>query len=245
MKERNVRHALDLTGAEQDELARLRLPATDRKLAPKFGIWLRTWYGPGSDAAFASLHESLRYNEPTLVLDDASLYNFGEEWERIFERMPQLVHTYFSAQKYSEKKQKALKEALEMEEDGRVADPDFGYDPDEDAIPWEEHSANYQWACITGYVLIIDKTTLSSGDGPEDKSEDSGTILVMWYDDRGRGVRSGRERPDQVVDYAGLLMESFVRDHPIWTNASVGEDYEREAVVGTAEDTLRAPYVVV
>lgn len=237
LQERQAHRALELTGAEQEELARLRVPPTDRELAPEYGIWLRTCYSPESDAAFALLESDLTRFEPALVLDDASQYNFGEDWQRIFQRMPQLVHNGVSAQTYSENKQAALQEALDGEEEDRAQAAESGYDPDEDATPWGDLSEEYQWTCVTGYLLIVDEATLSSGDGPEYGSLDFGTILAVWYDDRGREVRWTREQLGNVVQKSGLLMEPFIHQHAVWMNGSVGEDYERDAVLGTAYDT--------
>ena len=62
-------------------------------------IWLRTHYGDGSDAKFAewrAMDEDYdpQYDEKVVlwtVLDDAAVFNFGDEWWRVFDVLPELA----------------------------------------------------------------------------------------------------------------------------------------------------------
>lgn len=104
--QRQVLHAADVPRNERELLASLRKPAVERLQAPMDGIWLRTCYRAGSDGTFSALLQSANVNElsQSLVLNDASLYDFGHDgWQRIFARMPQLVESRSTAQNYKEK----------------------------------------------------------------------------------------------------------------------------------------------
>lgn len=101
-----MKYASGLTDDERETLDRLRQPVVERASQPSDGIWLRTCYGSGPEATFSALKQShLDRLCHAVVLDDASLYDFGPgEWQRIFCRMPQLLDgERSSAQDYKEK----------------------------------------------------------------------------------------------------------------------------------------------
>ena len=62
-------------------------------------IWLRTHYGDGSDAKFAEWRDidenfDPDYDEEVILwtmLDDAAVFNFGDEWWRVFDVLPELA----------------------------------------------------------------------------------------------------------------------------------------------------------
>ncbi len=62
-------------------------------------IWLRTHYGDGSDAKFAEWRDvdedyDPQYDEKVVlwtVLDDTAVFNFGDEWWRVFDVLPELA----------------------------------------------------------------------------------------------------------------------------------------------------------
>ncbi|KAK4107008.1 hypothetical protein N656DRAFT_793462 [Canariomyces notabilis] len=89
LSERLVRHpihdpsllCLDLSQAEQDILALTR-PYNERK--PNGDVWLRTYYGPGSDEAFTAILASV--DAPDCPLSDAARYDYGDDWQRMMLR---------------------------------------------------------------------------------------------------------------------------------------------------------------
>ncbi len=62
-------------------------------------VWLRTHYGDGSDAQFAEWRDTDRDFDPDCdeevvlwtVLDDAAVFDFGDEWWRVFDVLPELA----------------------------------------------------------------------------------------------------------------------------------------------------------
>lgn len=55
-------------------------------------LWLRTCYEPSLAEAYKEMtqHIQIYPNEPSPILNDENLYNFNEDWSKIFLRMPQL-----------------------------------------------------------------------------------------------------------------------------------------------------------
>lgn len=232
LQQRRIISAADLSEQDRETLARLRQPPAERVLTPGGGIWLRTCYQAGSNAAFAALVQSADLPELPpgfqIIFDDASLYDFGPDgWQRIFTRMPQMLEReFFTAQDYERKKQQALEAAMDAEAEDRKQAEEDGYDPDEDATPWQDLYEGYHWAVAIGNLYIIDEKALASA-GP-----DAGKLLVAWFDDCGRVVRSARQTAAEASDTMGLIESGYVRDHAVWTNADPGEEYEWDAPLG-------------
>ena len=193
------------------------------------GVWLRTFYGPGSDAAFASLMDS-RFELPgdnQTILDKAALYDYGSSWHRIFNRLPQLLdRCQLSAEEFQENMEEAKKEAVQAEIDDREIAEESGYDPDEDGEPWPVLYECYQWAATFGFLFIVDEKTLSPS------SPHSGKVRVVWFDERGRVVRHRRETSYDPSQTMAGWRDCFVREHPVWANADVGNDYAWGASLG-------------
>ena len=49
-----------------------------------------------------------------------------------------------------------------------------------------------------GHIYIVDEKTLAS-EGP-----DAGTVLIIWYDECGRAIRSYREKAMHAAEIANL-----------------------------------------
>lgn len=62
-------------------------------------VWLRTYYGEDSDAAFEGWREThegsdLAFNEattPWCVLDDAAVFDLGDGWDGVLDVLPELA----------------------------------------------------------------------------------------------------------------------------------------------------------
>jgi hypothetical protein len=209
----------DLTDHEKELLIRIRQPVYERMYMPDNGLLLRTCYDntlAGSDANFHGIISTANTAlAKSLVLNDASLYDFGSNWERVSTRMPQLLERRFvSAQAYRQRVQQALGDARKRDEEerqnrGTLTPPSILYN-------------GYHWAAQIGSLFVIDERTVSFT-GP-----DAGKILVVWFDDRGREVRSRRQDPIMASGTLGLIYGGYVRDHDVWIRAQVGRDYVLE-----------------
>lgn len=80
-----------LPEADQAVLSRVRTPG-ERQAGGM--TWLQTYYGDGSDAAFAAILTA-RPDSPELsMFQNADHYDYGTEWERVFMRMPEILDPY-------------------------------------------------------------------------------------------------------------------------------------------------------
>jgi hypothetical protein len=201
---------------------------------PGGGIWLRTCYrdreGSGTDAAFAALIQSAQL--PTvpgyrLVFDDSALYDYGPGgWQRIFTRMPQMLERSYTPETYDWKKKEALEEALEADAEEEAELEEEGYSRSEDGTPWMERYSRLHYVTAIGTLYIIDEEALST------QPPKKGRLLVVWYDDCGRVVRWNRQTAAEASDTMGLIESGYVNEHPVWTQAEPGEDYDWDAPLG-------------
>lgn len=172
-------------------------------------IWLRTCYQPGSDILHEQLLSSLPYSidEATdgegeeCLLDDQNLYDYGDDWTRIFRRLPELVkgdHTPFNDQpKIIRDAQINAVRAFEKE---KLKEPDSSF---------------VHIMCASSHLFIKDAEALRTG-----------SLLVVWLDDCGRVVRQGRCPADELTDISALETKGAVYDcFEPWMTGEIGEAY--------------------
>lgn len=152
------------------------------------------------------------------------MYNFGDNWENIFLRTPQLLRNTCLAEEHEEYVAEALQEGIEAEN----FDEEQGYDS-EDAMPWMTFYSEYLWRLSAGRIYIADAKTLAS------KGRNAGKILVVWYDECGRGIRCYRQKLDEAVEETGCF-SYLLKDHACWENAEICESYEEGAPLGPPYD---------
>ncbi|KAL4972145.1 hypothetical protein BDW66DRAFT_163118 [Aspergillus desertorum] len=92
LRVRRGAYASRLLPEERQLLDRVRQP-TERFTHSHLVSWLRTAYEPSSEPAFSALATALetKFGDRDMLLDDPILYNFGDDWQRIFLRAPQLL----------------------------------------------------------------------------------------------------------------------------------------------------------
>lgn len=188
--------------------------------------WLRTCYQPSTDAAFSEIEACLNAKGDYSIFNDASLYDFGSNWEKIFLRMPQLLESYQSAEEYEESAKKAIEVGIEAEaEDAEQCEAD-GYDPEEDGLPWPCFFGDYHMARIMGRIYIVDAKTLAS------EGRHAGKVLAVWYDECGRVIRSYRHKDVDDAACYGYLDDCYLTEHGCWANAKIGKEYQWGAPFG-------------
>lgn len=207
-------------------LNRIRLPAERLPVTDFNPYWLRTYYGHESEEAWNKIQRELEFNfgTPPPIYNDPALYNFGDNWEMIFLRTPQLLRNTCPAEEHEEFVDEALQEGIEAEklEEDQECDS-------EDEMPWMTFYSEYLWRLSAGRIYIADAKTLAS------KGRNAGKILVVWYDVCGRGIRYYRQELDQAVEESGLF-DYILRDRSCWENAEICESYEEGAPLGPPYD---------
>lgn len=144
-------------------------------------------------------------------MNDASLYDYGADWQKIFLRMPQLLECLGSADEYEELVQAKI-------EEGNAAN---AVDP---AVPFTHHYADYHMALTIGCIHIFDAEAFAS-------EHHALRPLVVWYDECGRIVRFSRETFNFLMEPApcpGLDLA----DDDSWIFAKIGEFYRCGAPLG-------------
>jgi hypothetical protein len=150
-----------------------------------------------------------------MLLDDPILYNFGDDWQCIFLRAPQLLEVRQSAEEYRED----LEEALHPEDESDVSDND------DDRSEGDFDYTPYHWAMVIGRIHIIDQTTLAAG-GP-----DAGKVLIIFHDACGRVIRSYRETVNNAANITSV--DSYLlEENPCWASGETGPDYRWGAPLG-------------
>lgn len=159
------------------------------------------------------------FGTPPPIYNDPTLYNFSDNWEKIFLRTPQLLYNTCSAEEHEEYVAEALQEGIEAENFDEEE-----YDS-EDAMPWMTYYSEYLWRLAAGRIYIADAKTLAS------QRRNAGKILVVWYDKCGRGIRYYRQRLDEAVVESGCF-RYLLKDHACWENAEICESYEEGEPLG-------------
>ncbi len=186
---------------------------------------LRTYYGPGSDDAFEAVVRICNESgEPyhQRFLSDAARYSYGEDWQRLFSLMPQLLEPN-PRYDYEEERAAAFAEAQEAE----------GYDPEAlGELLLSDRFNHYHLASKVGILYVMDEETLCEDEDGSAVSHEDREILTVWYDAYGKTVRWRRDRADYVGDHMALLQTASIEDHAVWMEAEVGEDYEWDGPFG-------------
>ena len=222
--DRRVFWSGSLSQAEQDILALAR-PYEERNLG-EFRL-LRTYYGPGSDDAFEAVVKICEVYggiRPECVFSDAARYGYGEDWQRLFGRMPQLLECDDG---YEEERAAKFAEAQEKEgEDGCEYDGSLG------ELSLGDLFNRYHLASQVGVLYVLDEETLGEDEDGSEVSHDDREILVVWYDAYGKTVRWRRGRADNISNEMALINTASIDDHPVWTEAEIGEDYDWDGPLG-------------
>jgi hypothetical protein len=170
------------------------------------------------------------------LLNDEELYNFGDDWRRILDVMPELVGYNFE---YWQSNQPHLKEA----EDGLVKAKAYlaGDDMQGESFEWIDELQN-DWpvtateankiilgllrssvhqTCVVNYLIVEDKTALETEQ-----------LLLVFLDGKGRVVRQTRLGPSEAEDMGGSWLSLSWYEVPEWTDGEIGEDYQEGGVCG-------------
>ncbi|KAF6233162.1 hypothetical protein HO173_008706 [Letharia columbiana] len=225
-------------------------PLSIRHLATDPGqignVWLRTFYGPGSDAKHAALisHIDLdnAIDKEERLLDDRLLYGRLEgKWNGLLELLPELLvadwegdERWLGYRRRIAKDVEAFRNAKKRFEHGAVAVGDVAEGTDELAeamerlrafLPEEEVQprilevlrSHVQAECVVAYLIVEDEEALE---------EEEGLLLLSFVDAFGRVVRSNRVCASEAEQMGGFWLEEAWGDIAEWQNGKTGSDYE-------------------
>jgi len=157
------------------------------------------------------------------LLNDADLYDFGNEWQKVFSVLPELLdptESVLDTDSVNQMKEDAMNEKFPPHIEQFIANirRNLPQERAEEEIFDIVHSP-VQKAYVANYLVIEDKQALESGE-----------VLVVYVDDVGQVVRKNRVDVREVESLGGMWMQWAYDDVEIWMEGEVGVDY----VVGGA-----------
>lgn len=178
-------------------------------------IWLRTCYDEGTDGAHQKLVDELNW-EMALdveenILDDAALYDYGDDWRRIFEVIPERLFGNtlddLDGMPTPEERDRLIREAQR-----NVNIDDIEDEAELHAL--KQATTKLHAAAIENYLLVEDKVAL-----------DIGKLLIVFFDDFGRTVRQSRILPEDCDGIAGAWADCFIDEMAEFEEGDIGPDY--------------------
>ncbi|KAI4125113.1 MAG: hypothetical protein LQ338_004441 [Usnochroma carphineum] len=190
-------------------------------------VWLRTCYTEGSDQRHDELVKGidmlLAVDGDHRLLNDPDLYNFGADWQRVFDVLPELLQpsdgdwTY-----YQEAQCKALEDLTAFAEGGVARAPPkllenlSSFQGEEleqivrEALQSEVHTAH-----VVTWIVLEDEKALANGE-----------VAVMFVDAYGRVIRSKRTEVGEASMMGGAWVNCCWDEMDIWEEAVLGEEYQ-------------------
>lgn len=187
--------------------------------SPAEEIWFRTCYfdaeGNTTDAIHNQLFEqSVMYQDPVrmqpgcLLYDDAARYNYGSEWQKIFMRIPQKLRITQTPEAFERRKAQAI-ESVRNWKEAEAGSGDPEYQSQLDVL-----CSTYQSTNVVGMIYVADEEAFASGE-----------LLIAWYDEWGRVVRSNRMLPKDIDQLSGIMVIGAQYDMVEWVYGAIGDDY--------------------
>jgi hypothetical protein len=197
----------------------LASPTSDDDGLDPFGIiWLRTHY-EDSDDAHAELVQDLNIDmgiaREQNILDDVARYSYGDDWSRIFEVIPERLFAITS-----DVSEALLNEAREY--DARIQslrNEMPARDTGENEFTMQLEKLHF-WSTVN-YMFVADKQALETG-----------KVLVAFFDDRGRVVRTFRAAPYFAEELSGAWAEGEYNELDEFREAEIGVDYRPGGLCG-------------
>jgi hypothetical protein len=197
----------------------LACPTGDDYGLEPFGIiWLRTHYENPDDAhaeLLLDLNIEMGLEQEENILDDEAVYAYGDNWSRIFEVIPErlfaITHNVDRA---------SLNAAREYDERIRSLRSDI---PAQtlDKVEFRSKLERLHFWSTVNYLFIADE-----------KAMETGKVLVAFFDDRGRVVRSSRALPSFAEGLAGAWAEGEFYEMDEFREADIGVDYRPGGLYG-------------
>jgi hypothetical protein len=204
-------------------------------------IWLRTDYSVELEGAHESLLENVdlfnTLDDEDRLLDDEDLYDFGQEWQKILDLMPELVVqlstdalTWYSSLTRLTKAEDELDKAKAY-----LAGEDIQGAPVEliegmrNILPADQAGesvlrilrSQVHKTCVVNYIIVEDSEALETQQ-----------LLLIFLDAHGRVVRSSRVPPVQAEQMGGFWLDGSWDDVDEWMEADIGDDYQVGGVCG-------------
>ncbi len=205
-------------------------------------VWLRTHYGDGSDAKFAEWRAMDEDYDPSYeekavswtVLDDAGVFDVGNEWWRVFDVLPELAgplqHTYARGPPYVHKDSvQALRGELRRDVERRVSSLAGGEQkrPEDAAVLEAEygvHGERLQAEAVATFLLVADAGAWETD-----------CLRLLYLDGKGSVVRHSAVEVSETWETRNYWMGDKFRESLWWPlkhNLMTGEPFEPGSELG-------------
>ncbi|KAL8721736.1 MAG: hypothetical protein Q9225_001634 [Loekoesia sp. 1 TL-2023] len=199
-------------------------------------IWLRTCYTTGSDAKHEALVQGIDMDNAVdgdhRLLCDPTYYNYGADWQQVFEVVPELLEPNDQSWASYKEDQHQEVEALRAYAEGGIAradqrlvgnltgvsqgTPHLGFQGAE----LERHVAkalqsSVHKACVVAWTVLEDEEAL-----------DSGKVALMFVDALGRVVRSKRVEVGEAEQMGGFWADGSWDEIDEWVEGDLGPEYQ-------------------
>lgn len=168
-------------------------------------IWLRTHYDSEQDAKFHEWREidedcDPRFDQdlvPWCVLDDAEMFDFGDDWQKVFEVLPELLGPVWQGYKrgidenneYVQKARATIREAEDQKTEAETGSA----------------GEELQYQAVTSFLIVADSEAFKVD-----------RLRYLFLDGYGNIVRHSRIRPDQSSETRGEWDVGKFRDGQWW-----------------------------
>lgn len=148
------------------------------------------------------------------VLDDAALYNYGEDWRRIFEVVPERLLGVVCKDSPHDMLSKSDEHIAPEDYKAHIREAQKALDIWEWADNRDVGLARIHLYVIDSYLFVADKIAL-----------DTGRALVIFFDTYGRTVRRSRLPPRDGEHLAGAWWDGCIDEDDWFLDAEIGPDY--------------------
>lgn len=210
-------------------LAQRKIPSSDTVRA----AWLRTCYTEGSDQRHNELVTGIDMHMAVggddRLLNDPDLYDFGSEWQRVFDFLPELVEPQEQSDWALRRKMfdEAVDDLKSFAARGIDGAPrqlrDNLWRNQGDALKQqiaEALQSSVHEACVVNWIVLEDEEALRSGD-----------VMMLFLDAFGRAVRQKRVPPAQAEQFSGFWADGSWMESDL-VEAEIGEEYREGGACG-------------
>lgn len=179
-------------------------------------IWLRTYYGEDSDAAFEEWREAHEDSDPAFdegttpwcVLDDAAVFDLGERWDGVLDVLPELAGPTEGYRRatgfHSAEEVEQLRATIQAAGD-REAEAETGA------------GMELQLDAVATFLVVADR-----------EAWDTGKLRLLYLDAQGNIVRHSRISPEDVFNTRHEWIGKKFRDGYWWR-----EEFEQSGLDAT------------
>ena len=158
------------------------------------------------------------------LFNDPELYDFGANWQQVFDVFPELLEPEEGYWDYLQEQQRESMEALRAFAQGGVSRAPSGLLENLSSLQGQELEdyiamvlqSSVHAAYVTGWLVLEDEEALHTG-----------KPLLMFLDTQGRVVRSIRVLAGDAAGIGGLWLDGSWRESTEWEDGDLGEEYKQ------------------